>query len=160
MVNAKVAPFPFLLFSAHIFPPWASTIFLEMNNPRLVTRFWFYWELGEQLWQYLVAYSCSSIFHLYQDITVCLFNVNGNCSFIRKFNCVMKQIDYKLGQSCNLSHDSLFHISHAWCLRWHGIYMQKTTKLLLHEQIHESLGLFSNRCVICGKITWDVFILL
>jgi hypothetical protein len=31
-----VAPFPSWLFSAHIFPPWASIMLLEINNPNPV----------------------------------------------------------------------------------------------------------------------------
>jgi hypothetical protein len=33
MPKINVAPFSFELFSAHIFPPCASTILLDMNNP-------------------------------------------------------------------------------------------------------------------------------
>jgi hypothetical protein len=36
ITNENVAPFPSSLFSAHILPPWASTIFLDTNNPRPV----------------------------------------------------------------------------------------------------------------------------
>ena len=35
-LKVKVAPLPSELFSAHILPPCASTIFLEINNPRPV----------------------------------------------------------------------------------------------------------------------------
>src|ERR671923_23669 len=35
-VNENVAPFPSLLFSAHILPPCASIIFLEIYRPRPV----------------------------------------------------------------------------------------------------------------------------
>jgi hypothetical protein len=35
-LNANVAPLPSLLFSAHILPPWASTIFLEIYKPNPV----------------------------------------------------------------------------------------------------------------------------
>ena len=32
-LNAKVAPFPSELFSAHIFPPWVSIMLFEINKP-------------------------------------------------------------------------------------------------------------------------------
>jgi hypothetical protein len=32
-LKLNVAPFPSALFSAHIFPPWASMMLLEINNP-------------------------------------------------------------------------------------------------------------------------------
>ena len=35
-LKANVAPLPSLLFSAQILPPCASTILLDMNNPRPV----------------------------------------------------------------------------------------------------------------------------
>src|SRR5919198_4444991 len=35
-LKLKVAPFPSILFSAHILPPWASIILLEINNPNPV----------------------------------------------------------------------------------------------------------------------------
>ena len=35
-LKLNVAPFPSVLFSAHILPPWASTILLEIYNPRPV----------------------------------------------------------------------------------------------------------------------------
>src|SRR5919201_1674956 len=35
-VNENVAPFPSLLFSAHILPPCASIIFLQIYRPRPV----------------------------------------------------------------------------------------------------------------------------
>jgi hypothetical protein len=35
-VNENVAPLPSLLFSAHILPPWVSTILFEINNPKPV----------------------------------------------------------------------------------------------------------------------------
>jgi hypothetical protein len=34
MLKLKVAPLPSLLFSAHILSPCASTIFLQINNPK------------------------------------------------------------------------------------------------------------------------------
>ena len=33
-ITQKVAPLPSGLFSAQIFPPWASTTLLEINNPK------------------------------------------------------------------------------------------------------------------------------
>jgi hypothetical protein len=35
-VKVNVAPFPSLLFSPHILPPWASTIFFEIKSPNPV----------------------------------------------------------------------------------------------------------------------------
>jgi hypothetical protein len=35
-LRLKVAPLPSILFSAHIFPPWDSMKFLEINNPKPV----------------------------------------------------------------------------------------------------------------------------
>ena len=35
-MKKKEAPFPSALFSAHIVPPWASTILFEINNPNPV----------------------------------------------------------------------------------------------------------------------------
>ena len=39
ILNENLAPMPSLLFSAHILPPWASMILLEINNPKPVSSF-------------------------------------------------------------------------------------------------------------------------
>jgi len=36
-VRRNVAPFPSALFSTHILPPWASTIFLATYKPKLIS---------------------------------------------------------------------------------------------------------------------------
>ena len=38
-LNENLAPMPSLLFSAHILPPWASMILLEINNPMPVSSY-------------------------------------------------------------------------------------------------------------------------